>query len=235
MPELPGFLSMRVERWFARPARVVAVEDIAPRLRRVGFEGDALRNVKYRPGQEIELRVSDTAFRHYTPAFFDAERGRMEVFFFLHGHGPGSTWGSQLVAGAKVNVLGPGGGIGFDPNAQTHVLLGDETCLGLFSALARALPGAATVAGAIEVDEGSESWPALAGLPLDPAVRNGGARGQALASWVEHSLPAIDAFVYLAGHAGSIVALRKLVVERWGFNRSRIRTKPYWADGKRGL
>ncbi len=235
MPELPAFLSKRMEGWFARPARVVAVEDIAPGLRRVRFEGAALRGVKYSPGQEIEFRVSETAFRHYTPAILDAERGLLEVYFYLHGLGPGSAWASQLDEGMGANVLGPGGGITLDPNARTHILLGDETCLGLFTALTRALPKSVTVAGAVEVNEGSEKWPALTGLPLDSALRNGAARGQALASWVERSLPASDAVVYLAGHASSIVALRKLLVEKRSFHRSQIRTKPYWADGKQGL
>jgi NADPH-dependent ferric siderophore reductase len=235
MPELPAFLSKRMERWFARPARVGAVEDLAPGLRRVYFEGAALRGVKYRPGQEVEFRVSETEFRHYTPALFDAERGLCEILFYLHGLGPGSAWASRLQGGLAANILGPGGGIALDPNARTHILLGDETCLGLFTALIRALPESVTITGAVEIDEGNEGWLALTGLLLDPAVRTGGARGQALASWVERSLPASDAVVYLAGHTGSIVALRRLLVERLNFHRRQIRTKPYWADGRHGL
>lgn len=236
MPNLPVLLADRLEPWFGRPAHVTAVEALAPRLRRVRFEGAALRHVGYVPGQEVEFRASGTAFRHYTPAHFDAERGSFSVYFYLHGRGPGSAWAAGLQEGAQVNVLGPGGGFVAEPGARTQLFLGDETCVGLFVAIVAALPSSCRVVGAIEVDEGSEGWPEQVGLPLEAVVRDRRGRGRALEAWVDGRAPrAGDATAYVAGHAGSVAALRKQLVEQRGFRRRDVLTKPYWADGKRGL
>jgi NADPH-dependent ferric siderophore reductase len=232
MPELPAFLANVAESSFARATLVTEVLDLAPKLRRVRFEGAALRGVAFRPGQEVEFRVSERAFRHYTPAALDPRVGCMEVVFFLHGRGPGSAWAADLREGQGIKVLGPGGSFGLR-DATQHVLLGDETALGLFACLARSARGRCL--GAVEVDRGGHAWPGMLGLDL-PAVERSDVRGDALASWVEGSelSPSDDVCFYLAGHAGSIVRIRERLV-RDGWPKRRIRTKPYWADGKRGL
>ncbi|EYF02938.1 siderophore-interacting protein [Chondromyces apiculatus] len=243
MPEVPAVLANVMEPWFARSANVTAVEDLAPRLKRVRFEGSALRGVRFHAGQEVEFRVSETAFRHYTPSAFDGTQGALEVLFFLHGHGPGSTWASGLREGTRANVLGPGGRFTLDPFAATHVLLGDETSLGLFSAMGRSLPPGSRAVGAVEVEPGCERWPALAGSLLDGAPRRAGKRGEALRRWVEEHPAWLDkrrahngdTVFYLAGHAGTLVELRRWLVEERGIPRRAVRSKAYWADGKRGL
>lgn len=236
MPEIPALLANTLVPLFARPTRAVAIEELSPRLKRVRFEGAALRGVRWRPGQEVEFRVSGTAFRHYTPSHFDGASGALEVVFFLHGGGPGSAWASELKAGAHVDVLGPGGGFGLDASATTHVFLGDETSLGVFYAMMRALPPGTRVAGAVEVEPGCERWPSLLGLSLEGAVRGGGPRGAPLHTWIERNRDQAErAAVYLVGHAGSIVSLRKALIDDHGRPKRAIRTKVYWADGKRGL
>lgn len=232
MPEMPAFLANVLEPKFARPAQITAVNDLAPRLRRVTFEGPALRRASFWPGREVEFRVSERAFRHYTPSRFDTARGAFDVLFFLHGGGPGSSWAEHLREGQQVNVLGPGGDLALREGSTTHVLLGDETALGLFACLATAAP----CRGAIEVGHGDQGWPALAGTELD-AVERGAERGDALLAWLERSgllEPTPGTTFYLAGHAGSIVRLRAaLLAHRWP--RGQVKTKAYWADGKRGL
>lgn len=233
MPEMPAVLANTLMPWFAKPAHVTRVETLAPGLRRVRFEGAALRGVVHTPGQEVEFRVSSTEFRHYTPSLWDAESGVMEVLFYLHGRGPGSAWAQALKPADAVDILGPGGPLSVDPDAPAHLFLGDETCLGLFQAMIRVLPSPLRMLGAVEVEPGAEDWPARAGVPLTAVVRTS-SRGLALSAWLQHNiLP--GATCYLAGHAGSIVALRKQLLERHGCSRRSLRSKAYWADGKRGL
>ncbi|WPB73654.1 SIP domain-containing protein [Archangium violaceum] len=131
-----------------------------------------------------------------------------------------------------MNVLGPGGNFGLQ-EAKRHVFLGDETALGVFACMARAARG--EVVGAVEVDAGNEAWPAAAGLEL-PAVARNGARGDSLLHWLRANKPSVtsDTCFYLVGHTGSIVRLRAELLEA-GWSKRSIRTKPYWADGKRGL
>ncbi|WP_226994143.1 siderophore-interacting protein [Myxococcus hansupus] len=235
---MPALLANTLVPWFAKPTRVTTIESLAPRLRRVRFVGDALKGAHFEPGHEVEFRVGPTAFRHYTPTHVDVATGALEVVFFLHGQGPGSAWAEALQPGALVDILGPGGRFVLNREAQHHVLLGDETCLGLFVALLRALPPSANVSGAVEVSPGAEDWPGLVGLPLTAVPRTGPTpRGMALLTWLESSglEGSTGTTAYLSGHAGSIVMLRKELLERRGFAKRDVRSKAYWADGKRGL
>lgn len=232
MPEMPAFLANLLVPSLARPATVVAVDDVAPSLRIVRFAGKALQGVEYFEGQEVEFRVSAREFRHYTPLRFDSASGTMEIAFFLHGRGPGCEWARSLDAGNVVQVLGPGGNFGLR-DAERHVLLGDETTLGLFSSFAQARPE--DWLGAIEGGNEARSWPGA--FELHGAfVRRGALRGDALLSWLEEArLPVEErTCFYLVGHAGSILRLRSKL-RQLGWPPHRIRTKAYWADEKRGL
>lgn len=233
MPEMPAFLANFLEPRFAKVAHVCEVADLAPRLRRVRFAGAALRGISFRAGQEVEFRVSERAFRHYTPASFDPQQGTFDVLFFLHGNGPGSAWAKALQQSQPVNVLGPAGGFHLVQEAATHVFLGDETSLGVFRAMRTAT--AARVTGAVEVDAGADDWTALSQLDL-PAVTRDGQRGGALRRWLEGfaEAPSDRVAFYLVGHAATIVELRAALLKR-GWPRRAIHTKAYWADGKRGL
>lgn len=90
MPGMPAVLANALAPWFAKPTRVTSVEALAPRLRRVCFEGESLKGVRAEPGHEVEFRVGPTGFRHDRPSLADPARGALEVVFFLHDHGPGS-------------------------------------------------------------------------------------------------------------------------------------------------
>jgi NADPH-dependent ferric siderophore reductase len=232
MPEMPAFLANVLEPRFARRTQVVEVKQLAEQLKHVRFEGEALRGVPFKPGQEIEFRVSERAFRHYTPSAMDTARGTVDVVFYLHGKGPGSAWASALAVGQSANVLGPGGRFELQP-VKRHVFLGDETTLGLFACMAKDAAGHVT--GAVEVEAGNEHWPSMTGLSL-PAVVRRGEHGEALLEWLRaHAGPeAGDTCFYLAGHTASIVRLRSELLAL-GWSRRQLLTKPYWADGKRGL
>lgn len=88
---MPAVLANTLVPWFAKATRVTSVETLAPRLRRVRFEGESLKGVRAEPGHEVEFRVGPTAIRHDTPSLVDPARGALEVFVFFHGQGPGSS------------------------------------------------------------------------------------------------------------------------------------------------
>lgn len=118
-------------------------------------------------------------------------------------------------------------------DSEAHVFLGDETCLGAFEAMARAARG--KVLGAVEVDAGEESLVEHAGAPLQ-AVPRDEVRGAALVRWLAtlERTPRQPTAFYLGGHAASIVAIRSRLLAS-GWSRWSIRTKAYWAEGKKGL
>lgn len=91
------------------------------------------------------------------------------------------------------------------------------------------------VDGAVEVFPGNEAWPRAAGLDLSAAPRTT-TRGDALLTWLRAHAPSpsSDPCFYLAGHTASISRLRTALLAAGRARRS-VRTKAYWADGKRGL
>lgn len=136
MPKVPKWMANAMESLFSgmyHPVKVIAIEDLQPRLRKIRFEGD-FANVKkeFIPGNVIEFRISDTEFRHYTPSYFNREAGVCDVLFYLHDKGPGSKWVENLKVGNKLNLLGPGGKIRYNPEFKIHIAFGDETSLGSF-------------------------------------------------------------------------------------------------------
>lgn len=234
MPELPKLLADWFSAPFRRPVEVRAVHSIAKDLIRVQFSGKSLVGVKCRAGQEVEFRVSDTSFRHYTPSFFDAEQGHMEVVFFLHDQGPGSLWARELKKGDLVHVMGPGGTFKL-ASSGAHVLVGDETVLGLAEHLQRAF--GATLRIGIELDAERLSWPQALGLQKVEAIERQAFRGAALAQFATNHYQAhgsSEVHYYLVGHAQSIIQMRKALLTV-GCTKKMIHSKAYWADGKRGL
>lgn len=169
MPAVPTLIADLFEPCVGRKCRVSRVDLLDARLRRIQFAGAARQGLAFRPGQEVEFRVDDPAFRHYTPVAYDRAAGTADIVFYLHDTGPGSRWVREL-----------------------------------------------------------------ASVPLGAVTRT--SRGQALHAWLDAAklAPNGDTAIYLAGHAASISLLRDNLRDR-GWPRSVIRTKRYWADGKRGL
>lgn len=233
MPSLPAPLAARAERWFGRPATVVEVVDLSPGLVRVGFVGPHWRERPWVRGQEVEFRVGDREFRHYTPCEVDPARGRFDVVFVRHGDGPGTRWLAGLELGTEVGVMGPGGGVRREPDRR-ELFLGDASALGLFAAL---VPTSGDARGAVEV-AAADLGAAAALVPALDVVVAGAVPGIALDAWVDGHLADREPppeQVCLAGHVGTIDALRRRVRVQWGLARRAVATKAHWADGKEGL
>lgn len=167
-------------------------------------------------GQEVEFRVSERAFRHYTPARFDPERGALDIVFFLHGEGPGTTWVRKLRQGQQANVWAPEADSRFCKVPR-------PTCCSVTrrrwdcspACQPRRLDDVSARWRSQTERKGSPAWPSLIGLEL-PAVQRTGARGDALVRWIETNdiARSHDVCFYLAGHTGSIVQIREHLLHR---------------------
>lgn len=229
MPQLPVFLAQPMARWFGHAVEVSRVEEHGAWLRRVSFAGDAIRGRGFRAGQEVEFHVGDGAFRHYTPSAWDAAAGRFEVVFHLHGRGPGSVWASGLRVGDAAHAMGPGGRFGLVAGVR-HLLVGDETAIGVCMAIQASVQAASVCL--LEVDEDVAAVQRL--VPGARVVTRGAERSEALAEALRATARAGDV-LYLAGHVGTIQRLRRLWIRELGLPASAVRTKGYWADGRRGM
>ncbi len=73
------------------------------------------------------LDVDGHSERHYTVS--GVFEGGLEVEVFLHGDGPGSTWGKEAAIGDVVTVSDPWEYYGPPAGSGTRVLIGDLTAL----------------------------------------------------------------------------------------------------------
>src|SRR4051812_44051931 len=104
MAQLPKWIADTVvavtnRRLYA--AQVTHIQFLSRELKQVQFTGDFSKAGFY-PGQEIQIRVDDHHFRHYTLSASDEKQAACSVIFHLHHKGPGSRWAASLQTGDAV-------------------------------------------------------------------------------------------------------------------------------------
>lgn len=237
MPRVPKWMANAMESLFSgsyHPVQITAVSYLADHFKKVRFEGDFSKLSKpFIPGNVIEFRVTDTEFRHYTPSFFDMEKGVCEVLFYLHGKGPGSAWAERIRVGDTTKLLGPGGKIRFNGQATRHLCFGDETSLGLLKCLYdEALKRNHLCQCIAELDPAHAEWPGLLELKCINVEKDGFTGDREVIDKIGQDLQ--DTAFYLTGNAKSIQTIRKYLTEK-GVPGKQIHTEPYWSEGKPGL
>ena len=172
--------------------------------------------------------------RTYTVRSLDHAAGELAIDFVVHGGaGVAGPWALAAVPGDELTVLGPGGAYAPSPDADAHVLVGDEAAL---PAMAAALDRLGTRHDGVPVhvyvqvdgpdDELDLPHPAAnvrwlhreAGEDLVEAVR--------AASWPPG---VVQAFVH--GETGEVKALRTHLLEDRGVDRDLLSISGYWRRG----
>lgn len=222
--------------------RVIGVEDITPRMRRVTVVGDALKAMPIdRPAMWMKLFFPMPSNikpqgRAYTIRAYNAEQGWMAFDFALHGdQGPAAWWIARVREGDTLALAGPRPGYWIDPSKQEQVLIGDATALPAIAGIVERLPTGARAQAYIEVADAGEEQALIS--PADLAVHwvhSGavlpGATGQ-LELAVQQASLTRDCQVFLAGEAFMVRALlTHLMVDR-RIPHPSIDAKGYWRLG----
>jgi NADPH-dependent ferric siderophore reductase len=133
--------------------------------------------------------------------------------------------------------------MGFD----WHLLIGDDTALPAIGRRLAELPQGARVAAVIEVAEPSAriEFETQADLYIEWRYRNQGgnqssnestARGSELLNAVRDTfLPDGEGYVWAAGEAATMRAVRQHLVNERGVDKSRIRASAYWKQGEQAV
>lgn len=180
----------------ARLLRVVSVQPLSPRLRRIILGGpdlagfvspmpdDHVKLLFPHPGERLPvlpsfgahgLRLPEGAARpvarDYTPLAFDLERQTLTLDFLLHGDGPAARWAAAAKPGDALGVAGPRASRQVDRHAHSDwLLLGDETALPAIARWLAWIPPHAGVRVQVRVEVASPAdrmtLPAHAGLDL---------------------------------------------------------------------
>ncbi|WP_430612797.1 siderophore-interacting protein [Flavobacterium sp. JP2137] len=238
MPKWLGDLSERTFKQSYKAVTVAEVEYYAKNFKRIRFQGEALCSIPWQAAQEVEFRVSDTEYRHYTPCCWNVEQGYADVLFYLHGQGPGSLWADALTVGSALNLIGPGGKFVLPSRSHSVVMLGDETTLSAFKGMKEVIGSNAQKTCVLEMEFDALMWAKTVGLEALVLQAIAGQRGAVLEFWLQEFVqnnPAASVTDYLlSGNAQTIAKLYK-ILRAAKVPSKNIYAKPYWAEGKVGL
>ncbi len=241
MPKMPKWLGDFSEKFFKssyHPTVVSEIEYYHKRFKRVRYQGEALKSIEWIPAQEVEFRVTDTEYRHYTPSVWNNTEGYVDVLFYLHGKGPGSLWADKLKVGDEVLLIGPGGKFVPKPEEKNIIMLGDETTLSAFYGMQKFVAEDVETICVLEMNEEALDWHTKIGLEATILETKTSQRGEKLYLWTQKHLLQIserDKYsYYISGNANTIKEISKLLIN-CEINPKLIYKKPYWKEGKKGL
>lgn len=172
------------------------------------------------------------ARRRYTVRSWDAASGRLSLDFVVHGdEGVGGPWAAAASAGDVLVFEGPGGGYRPDPDADWHLMLGDESALPAIAASLEAVPAGRRAVVRLVCD-GPEHEVELSSpgrLDLVWLHRTGADDADLLHRAVadlEFPPGRVHAFVH--GEADEIRAVRRHLLTERGLARADMSCSPYW-------
>ncbi|WP_181794338.1 siderophore-interacting protein [Streptomyces sp. WELS2] len=239
-------------------AQVVRTERLTPHMQRVvlggtglaGFAADTCTDhyvkllfgadgVSYPEPFDLERvraefpREQWPVTRTYTVRDWDAERGELTLDFVIHGdEGLAGPWAARVRPGETVRFMGPGGAYAPDPEADWHLLAGDESALPAIARALETLPSGARAHAFIEVSGPEEEQKIDTGVRVVWLHRGDRPVGEALLEAVrglEFPQGRVHAFVH--GEAGVVKELRRLLRIEHQIAREDLSISGYWRLG----
>jgi ferric-chelate reductase (NADPH) len=224
-------------------AAVVDIHHPAERFRLITIEGEALKNIQWRPGQKIQLRLGGFKARTYTPLLWDRTEGVMQILTYLHyqmvATTPGTIWAGSVRVGDRCSLSAPRESLDLPALQRPAIFFGDETSIGLARALKATAGGFDGISFVLEASSPVESRKVLDTLNMPNISLVTRSRDDAHLSQVEAlmsqslEIDASQQFI-LTGKARSIQRLTQFLRSHQ-VPPSQISSRAYWAPGKTGL
>ena len=175
--------------------------------------------------------------RTYTVRAWDAERGELTIDFVHHGdQGLAGPWAAAAAPGDRIQFFGPGGGYVPSPDADWHLLVGDESALPAIGAALPRLPAGVPALVFVEVEGPGEQQSDLVlgeGVTVVWVHRGDGAPGEALATAVKAvQLPTGAGHAFVHGEAGLVKDLRLHLRTVRGLDPASTSISGYWRLGR---
>jgi len=186
-------------------------------------------------GNQFELPDgSRPPIRTFTPRRFDTEHNELTLDVVLHANGVATDWARSAAPGHEVAISGPGRSDDLDPDARSHLLVGDESALPAIAQLVEWIPDDRTIEVHVEV----RSRDARLALPDHPntsvtwhVAPDGATSGDAMAAALMAVTDLADA-IWIAGEAATVQRLRKYLFDERGRDRSGVTARGYWKLGR---
>lgn len=173
--------------------------------------------------------------RTYTVRRWDPHTPELTIDVVLHGdEGLAGPWAQRVQPGDDVRFGGPGGAYAPSPEADWHLLAGDESAIPAIAASLERLPIGARAHVFIEVSGPDEEQ--KLSTPGDAAItwlhRGTAGVGEPLVRAVAAlEFPPGDVHAFVHGEAGFVKELRRLLFKERGIPRDRVSISGYWRLG----
>lgn len=197
---------------------------------------DAPYDAPFEPAviRETQPQAMWPARRRYTVRSWDGQR--LAIDFVVHGDdatgGVGGPWAARAKPGDVLVFEGPGSGYRPDPEADWHLLVGDESALPAIAASVEAIPAGRRAVVRLVCD-GPTHEVALTcpgDLDLQWLHRTGTADDAALLPRAVAALdfPAGRVHAFVHGEADEIREIRRHLLTDRGLSRADMSCSPYW-------
>ncbi|PKW06717.1 NADPH-dependent ferric siderophore reductase, contains FAD-binding and SIP domains [Streptomyces sp. 1222.5] len=253
MAERPGRKPRR-----AHTAQVVRTERLTPHMQRVVLGGEGLAGfaadtctdhyvkllfgppgVTYPEPFDLERiraefpREQWPVTRTYTVRAFDPEHRELTLDFVIHGdEGLAGPWATRVRPGDPVRFMGPGGAYAPAPDADWHLLAGDESALPAIARTLETLPAGARAHAFVEVSGPEEEQKIDSEVEVVWLHRGTRPVGEALLEAVRAlDFPAGRPHAFVHGEAGFVKELRRLLRVDLGIPREDLSISGYWRLG----
>ncbi|MEV7750754.1 siderophore-interacting protein [Streptomyces griseofuscus] len=239
-------------------AQVVRTERLSPHMQRVVLGGDELAGfaadtytdhyvkllfgppgVSYPEPFDLERiraefpREQWPVTRTYTVRDWDAEHRELTLDFVIHGdEGLAGPWALRARPGESLRFTGPGGAYAPDPDADWHLLVGDESALPAIARALETLPADARAHAFVEVAGPEEEQKIDSTAEIVWLHRGDRPVGAALLEAVralEFPEGRLHAFVH--GEAGFVKELRRMLRVDLRIPREDLSISGYWRLG----
>ncbi|OJU94369.1 MAG: NADPH-dependent ferric siderophore reductase [Solirubrobacterales bacterium 67-14] len=243
---------------------VLATENLTPHMIRIVLGADELREfpvgeftdhyVKLQlppPGAGYEAPFDPVEIRQnlpkdqwhrqrtYTVREADPEAGTITVDFITHGSGLAGPWAEAARPGDRLQLVGPGGAYAPDPEADWHLLAGDEAAIPAIAAALPRLPAGVPAFVILEVEDeteqrGLEARAGLstpAGLRLTWIHRDGAGHTDEprILNLIESlDLPEGRGQAFVHGEAGMVREVRRHLANERGMDLGQLSATGYW-------
>jgi NADPH-dependent ferric siderophore reductase len=173
--------------------------------------------------------------RDFTPRRYDRAAAELDIEFALHEAGPAATWAAQAKVGQYLGIGGPRGSMIIPTGFDWHLLIGDETALPAMARRLEELAPGTRVAALVEVEDPSAriDFATRADLYVEWRYRSESnyPGGGLLLALREMYLPDGEGYVWAAGEATIMRAVRQHLCTERGIDKTRIRAASYWKRG----
>lgn len=220
---------------------VLAVTELTPHMRRITLGGSEMPAFLEAEGVDdpaawVKVFLPTGEGRAYTIRGINRRSATLDLDFVMHGDdGPASAWAAGARLGERLLIAGPRSGRFELPDDARWVLLaGDATALPAIQVIAETLPAwvKVKVYAEIATQADRQRIDTLASMRIAWLQANEEAGSALRQSLMFRPFPAGPGYIWVAGEAAAVKALRKHYLQEREMPMHRVSASGYWKAGE---